>query len=162
MPMGEFPMGGGTMGLDPVYKPDPPAPVVNPRATKFDPSIKQFVLVDANGNPVDVHPVDQIVAVRWTTQVGQSASSPLMGTRLRTLIQGAAPSRHQAIALAEFNRVVADLVSAGDIVVFGVGLTQDPLNGAEVYTPTYANLRDPNTNPRNPRLNAKSLPPLQQ
>ena len=162
MPMGEFQMGMGNMGLDPVYRPNPPAAVPPPRAMKFDPSIKQFVLTDPNGNEVNVHPVDQIVAVRWTTQVGQSASSPQMGTRLRTLINGAAPSRHQAIALAEFNRVVTDLVSSGDIVVFGVGLTQDPLNGAEVYTPTYANLRDPNTNPRSPRLNAKSPPPLQQ
>jgi hypothetical protein len=150
MGAGQFAAGAGGAGWDPVYIPAPPNPVLPPRAVKYDPSIKQFVLVDSSGNAIDVHPVDQIVALRLTTEQGQSASSPKLGTRIRALINGAAPAKHQQIARSEVLRVLKDLLDAGDIKLIDVVATTNATNGAVAFVISYTNLRDPLTDPRYP------------
>jgi hypothetical protein len=160
MGIGQFGAGLGGAGQDPVYLPSPPAPVLPPRAVKFDPSVKQFLLFDENGNAIDVHPVDQIVALRLTTEQGQSASSPGLGQRYRVLFNAAQPVRHQDIALKETKRVLQDLIDAGDIKLLSVVLTTDPVNNAKVVIPSYVNLRSPKTDPRYPLANAVQAPPV--
>lgn len=152
MGMGDYPMGLGLAGADPVYKPVPPALVLVPRAVKYDPSIKQYVLFDVNGNAIDVHPVDQIVAIRLTTEQGQSASSPLLGTRIRSLCRAAAQARHQQIAQSEVNRVLKDLIDAGDAKIISVVAQRNPINMAEIFIVTYVNLRAQLVNPRYPQM----------
>lgn len=159
MGAGQYGCGVGPCGADPVYVPQSPSPVVPPRAVKYDPSVKGFVLTDANGNAIDVHPVDQMVAVRWTWEEGVSASSPTVGQRIRARMAVSAPNKWLSIAVDEFNLAVADLVTAGDVKVLGVVQTVNPTNGAVVFVPSYVNLRDPNTDPRYPLANAQSLQP---
>ena len=158
MGAGQFGAGAGGAGQDPVYLAVPPSAVLPPRAIKYDPTIKQYVLRDANGNAIDVHPIDQIVVSRWTTEQGQSASSPLLGQRLRKLFAVTAPARKPQVANAEMQRVVQDLINAGDIRYLGTVLRVDPVNNSTVVVPSYVNLRDPLTDPRYPTQNALSVP----
>jgi len=151
MGLGDFTLGQGLMGHDPVYILVPPAPVLVPRAVKYDPSIKQYDLFDNNGNAIDVHPVDQIVAIRLTTEEGQSGSSPTLGTRIRKLCRAAAPPRHQQIALTECKRVLKDLLDAGDVKLISVVVSRNPVNGAEIFIITYLNVRALSVNPRYPQ-----------
>jgi hypothetical protein len=157
MGAGQFGAGAGGAGMDPVYLAVPPAPFTGPRAVKYDPSIKQYVLTDANGNKIDVHPVDQIVVTRLTVEQGSSASSPTLGQRIRKLWNRSQPARYQQIAQAECTRVLQDLINAGDVKLLSVSVTFDPVNGARVVVPTYVNMRSPLTNPRFPDQNAQSL-----
>ena len=143
MGMGDFPAGSGPAGADPVYKPATALPVVGPRAVFYDPSIRQYVLTDASGRPLDVHPIDQIVASRTTSQKNQSTSSPDLGTRILARFKLAPPSRHPQIAYQEMASVLADLITAGDIQLLGVTLTVQPSNGAQIVIPNYINLRNP-------------------
>lgn len=155
MGAGSFGAGLGGAGFDPVYLPIPQQPVLTPRAVLYDPSVKQYLLTDSNGNKVDVHPIDQIVATRLTMQQGQSASRPDLGTRIRARFAQAAPVRHPQIAYQEVSAELADLISAGDVKLWSVQLLVTPA-GAEIVVPTYTNMRDPNTNPNNPSANANS------
>lgn len=157
MGAGQFGAGQGGAGMDPVYVAISPSPVLPPRAVKYDPSIKQYVLTDSNGNKIDVHPIDQIVATRLTVEQGSSASSPTLGQRIRKLWNRSQPDRYQQIALSECTRVLADLINAGDVKLLSVAVTLDPVNGARVVIPTYVNLRSPATNPRFPDQNATNL-----
>lgn len=138
MGMGDFPAGFGPAGVDPVYKPAPPSIVSPPAAIFYDPSIRQY-------NPaVIVDPIDQIVASRCTSQKNQSASSPDLGTRLRSRFAQTPPSQHAQIAFQEFTAVLADLIAAGDVTLLGVKLNRFASNGAEVAIPNYVNNRNPN------------------
>lgn len=150
MGLGSFPLGTSPLGLDPVYKPAPAAPPIGPRAVKYDPSIRQFVLVDALGNAVDVHPVDQIVALRLTTYQGQSPSEADLGTKLRQIsASGLSAARAQDAANAEIARVLQDLTDAGDILLRST-VSDFSVPGRAMFAVTYVNLRDPNNNKRYP------------
>jgi len=159
MGAGQFGAGFGSAGVDPVYVPVSPSVVVPPRAVKYDPSVKGFLLTDASGNAIDIHPVDQMVAVRWTWEQGVSASSPSVGQKIRARMAQVGPSKWLAIAVDEFNQAVADLVAAGDVKVLGVTQAVNPSNNSIVFIPSYVNLRDPKTDPRYPLANAQSLQP---
>lgn len=156
MGAGDFPAGAGLAGADPVYLPVPPAPPLTPRAVLYDPSVKQYLLRDARGNAIDVHPIDQIVATRLTTQQGQSASAPTLGTQIRAKFALAGPARHQQIAYQEVASALSDLLSNGDVKLWSVSLQIDPSNLRELITAIYTNLRDPNTNPNDPSGNAQT------
>lgn len=158
MGAGQFGCGLGPCGADPVYIPAAATPVLARRAVKYDPSIKQWVLLDASGNQIDVHPVDQMVAVRLTVEQGQSASSPTLGQRIRARINAAAPARHQQIALEECTRALQDLIDAGDVLLLSVVRSFDPVNGAVVFIPSYVNVRT--ADPRYPKQSATSAPPI--
>lgn len=155
MGAGDYGAGAGIAGADPVYIAPAVAPVLRPRAALYDPTIKQFVLTDANGNAIDVHPVDQMVAIRLTTEQGASGSSPTLGQRIRARFALAAPTRHLQIAFSEVSNTLSDLVAAGDVILVSVELSRN-VNGAQVVIPTYVNLRHPDTNPQFPLQNATS------
>jgi len=139
MGAGTFPA-FGPAGFDPVYNPASAAPPISARALKYDPSIRQFVLLDERGNAIDVDPVDQIVAIRLTTFVGQSGSQPTLGTRLLQITASTAPDRIPQAARSEVARVLSDLVASGDVRLVSVN-TFNGENGRYIFTVSYANLR---------------------
>lgn len=140
MGLGSFPLGSGGLGLDPVYKPAAVAPPAMPRAMLYDPRLKQFVLLDVNGIPTDVHPVDQIVAMRLTRYVNDSPSDKNSGTRLRLLAPLMTDANAQKIATTEISRVLGDLITAGDIRFLGV-VADLSVYGRAAFAPSYINLR---------------------
>jgi hypothetical protein len=148
-------MGSGSMGSDPVYLPAAVAGPLTPRAVFYDPNLKQFVLLDASGNAIDVHPVDQIVAMRLTGYQGQSPSAPDVGTRFRRITQGMPPAKAQQLATSEANRVLADLIAAGDITIQSVA-TDLSVYSRVMIAVTYVNLRDPRNSLRYPNTVAFS------
>ncbi len=146
MGAGTFPA-GSPAGFDPVYKPASAAPPISPRALKYDPSIRQFVLYDERGNLIDVDPVDQIVALRLTTFVGQSGSQPDLGTKLLQITANISPERIPQAAQNEVARVLADIVAAGDVRLVSVDTQVGP-NGRYIFLVSYVNLRTaPERNP---------------
>jgi phage gp46-like protein len=158
MGAGSFPAGLGGAGLDPVYLPTPAAQPLPPRALFYDPRLRQFSLTDALGNQFDVHPVDQIVALRLTSYQGQSTSQTTLGTRLRTISQGLSPDRAQQLAQTEVQRVLQDLIDAGDIRLISV-VADVSVYSRTQFAVTYVNLRDPANPLRYPnttQLNAGS------
>lgn len=157
MGAGDFSSGAGGAGLDPVYLPAPVSAVLPPRAVKYDPFVKQYLLTDANGNAIDVHPIAQIVAMRLTTERGVSASSPDLGTRIRRRFDAAAPTRHKQIAYDEVRATLADLIAAGDILFVGVTVTTDAFSRT-IVTASYVNLRDPDVDQRYPLQSAVTAP----
>jgi hypothetical protein len=135
---GTFPAGFGPAGVSPPYVSIPPSPLVPPRAVKYDPSIRQYVLYDNLGNLTDVDPVDQIVATRATVEQGQSGSNPSLGQRIRARWRIAAPSQKLAIAQQEIKTEFKDLTDAGDIAILSVVLKQNAA-GANVVVFAYKN-----------------------
>lgn len=143
MGLGSFGLGTGVLGADPVYVSAAVAGPVFPRALLYDPRLRQFVLLDPiTGNAIDVHPVDQIVAIRCTTYEGQVGSDPTLGHRLRTITSGMTQQKAQQAAEAEFNRILADLVQAGDISIQSVVADVSVYSRGQ-FAITYVNLRDP-------------------
>lgn len=153
MGLGEFPLGMGPMGADPVVLPPVVAPPFLPRAVWYDPTRKGFFLLDANGNATDVHPVDQIVALRLTMERGSSPSSPTVGTRIRARFASAPPQKYLGIAKSEVKNALQDLIDAGDITLLGVALSTNQSNGAQVVQATYVNHRDPRNSAISPQSN---------
>ncbi len=149
MGAGSFPAGLGGAGYDVVYQPAAVAPAQSPRSLFYDPKIKQFVLVDANGSPMDVHPIDQIVAMRLTMYVGQSPSAVAVGTKFRAISSGFTPDRAQQMAKQEVDRVLRDLVQAGDVRVSAVS-ADVTVRGRVQIAVTYVNMRDPRNSQRYP------------
>jgi hypothetical protein len=145
MGAGSFPAGYGPAGFDPAFVPDVrPAPFM-PRALVYQPTTQRFELFDKNGNQVDIHPVDQIVAVRCFIERGSSPSNPTLGDRLRALTARKDPRQVPQIALQEVRRLLGDLVTAGDIKVTSVYVDQS-IPGRKQFAITYVNLRDPTVN----------------
>lgn len=159
MGAGDFPAGAGIAGFDPVYLPVPAAAIVPPRAVKYDPSVKQFLLTDSNGNPTDVHPVDQIVALRLTSEQGQSKSVPGLGTRIRVRFQASPPSKRQQIAFDEVSTQLDDLIKAGDVLLVSVSVATN-LNATSVVVASYVNLKSPKLNQQAPLQSAVNAPPI--
>lgn len=157
MGMGDFPMGEGPAGADPVYLPAPSTPVLAPRAVFYNVALRQLQLTDDNGNAIDMDPIDQIVWSRTTPQQGSSASSPTLGTKILARFKLAPPSKHAQIAFQEMATVLADLIAAGDIQLNGVGFTTDPSTDAQIVIPNYTNLRNPNASSLYPTAASSSL-----
>ena len=144
MGAGSLPAGMGGAGFGPPYLPAAVMPVKLPRAVYYDPGSLQYVLTDANGNFLDMDPIDQIVATRWTVQQGQSGSVPGLGTQLKARFALTAPSKYPQIALDELTKAVADLVQAGDVRV--VRVTYQLVGGLNLVQGYYSNLRRQTSN----------------
>jgi hypothetical protein len=157
MGAGDFPAGTGGAGIDPNYVPAVVAPFL-PRAVKFDPFLKQYVLTDVNGNLIDVHPIDQIVATRLTTEAGASASAPTLGTLLRAIVARQPAAKITQLAYNEVARVLADLITNNDILLVSV-VADTHTRGRNLFAVTYVNLRDPATSPRFPLNNQQTVSP---
>jgi hypothetical protein len=159
MGAGNYAAGLGPAGFDPPLVPGfvlPPPPLA---AIYYDPSIRQYVLTDANGNPLSMDPIDQIVVTRWCTQQGQSTSDPGLGTKLKARFAAADPSKYQSIANDEFTSRVSDLVSSGDVLVARVVYSR-LISGANIVQGYYVNLRSQRTNPRNALASAVGAPQI--
>jgi len=158
MPAGDAPAGAPseTAGFNAVFVGAAPGVPFLPRAEAFDPSTKRFYLQDANGNYIDVHPVDQIMALRCTTLVGQSKSATDLGTRLAIVCARQPSSRVPQLAYSEVSRVVADLIANGDILLISV-VSNTAVRGRNLFAITYVNLRSESTNPQFPLQNATTI-----
>jgi hypothetical protein len=170
MPAGDYPAGQGPAGFDPVWVPTPPTPAFLPRAEFYDPFQKRFFLTqeDRLGLPaatpptyIDMHPIDQIVALRGTTQKGQSKSATDLGTRIAAVCARQPSARVPQLAYQEVANVFADLIANGDILLLSV-TADTSVRGRNLFTINYVNLRDPSTNPKFPLANAQTVDVLGQ
>ena len=157
MGAGDFPAGAGGAGYDPPYVPPAPVPPFLPRASFFDPSINQFLGQDEDGTNIDMHPVDQIMALRLTTLQGQSKSLTTLGTRLGIICARLQTAKLPQTAYNEVKSVVQDLIDNGDVILVSVTLDPASSPGKNIFDIAYVNLRDPKTNPRFPLTNTRSV-----
>lgn len=147
-----YPAGVSPAGRDPTVFLAPPPIVVTPRAVKFNPTTKQFVM-NADGQLADVHPVDAAVARILCIEQGSVPSQPSLGTRLRALTNRVDPRQVPNIALNEVKRALQPYIDRGDVLL--VSVTADVSTpGRTIFVVQYVNMRDPATNPTNPLPNA--------
>lgn len=156
MGAGDAPAGAGLAGFDVPYIPPVPQKPFLPRAAFFDPSINQFLTYDENGNPIDMHPIDQIVVLRLATRQGQSKSLTTLGTRLAVVCARLPAAKVPQAAYSEVSSVLNDLIVNGDILLASVTVDQR-LRGQNIFKVSYVNLRSPLTNPRYPLSNTSSV-----
>lgn len=141
MGAGSFPAGEGFAGFDPGYTP-PAAPLAlrTPVAIEYDPATRTYVVQASDGTLVEIHPIDQQVAILLTIEDGSVPSTTGTGARFRKLVARADPANIPGIALNEAKRVLADLITSGDIEL--VSVTTDTSVPGRVYIYVeYKNLR---------------------
>ncbi len=143
MPAGSSPAGAGPAGFDPTVT-SPPSDPATTRALRFDLATRRFV-EDGTGGFVDVHPVDQKVALLLGTEQGSLPSTPTLGQRYRKRVNGIDPKKIPAVVLDETRVTLAPLIAAGDIVLLDVQ-TDASIRGRVVIAVTYRNLRSGTVN----------------
>jgi hypothetical protein len=141
MPAGSYGAGSGGAGFDPLFVSDSTlgAPT---RALRYDLATRRFV-EDGAGGFVDIHPVDQKVALLLGTEQGSLPSVATMGQRYRARVNGIDPRLIPAVVLDETRVTLAALLTAQDIELLDVKTDAASFRGRVVIAVTYRNLRDP-------------------
>lgn len=122
--------------------PDVPAarPTSLPRAILFDGSSRTFPR-DADGRLIDIHPVDQEVALAVLLVQGGIASSPATGSTLRSVESGA-DGGLQIDVERRLTAALARPLAAGDIRIIWIRTRIGPRWRTGIHL-RYQNLRDP-------------------
>lgn len=143
MGAGTYRAGIGLAGANPLATVGVQSTTGPQRAAKYDPFTKTFPL-DANGNFIDVHPVDQGVAMALGISVGKLRSAPTTGHGLLALPR-ASPSKSKSDVTAAVNEALAPWVARGDIAIVSIDSdTPNPnINGTTIVAVSYHNLRLP-------------------
>lgn len=130
-----YPAGMGPVG-DAARRGTPNARL--PVVPSFDPLLRDVPL-DANGEAVGVHPVDQEVAVCLSPK-GSFASAPDTGLDMERI--AAAPANKLQAVLDDETRVaLRRAIDAGDVAVLSVHI--DSVHAPRAWTTHYRNLRLP-------------------
>ena len=154
MGAGNFPAGRGRAGFDPpqVIPSKPVAQYAD--AMQYSVGQRGFVYQNpATGDPVTVlplssgtnavqgmDPVDQKVALLIGIEYGAIGSAPTQFSKMRQLLSRVPADKKPTIARQELNRLFAQLLSAGDIVITDV--TVDTVGqGTDQVFFSYDNLR---------------------
>lgn len=120
------------------------------RAALFDPLSKTFPLGD-DGKHIDVHPVDQAMALALCLTAGSIKSAPKTGHTLRQ-IKRAEGDTVQREAEDRVRLATADLVARGDVELLKITVASDPIpNGRLLVDVSYRNLRLSRTDPQTVR-----------
>ena len=118
MGAGSCPAGHAPAGADAGVSSGPPRPTTYPRAIQFLAQQRGFPIDDA-GRYIDVHPVDQRVAMKLTFVAGSLGSNQEIGHKLRSIPYTTAatvPAEvRDAVALA-----LADELAAGEIKILEI------------------------------------------
>ena len=139
MALGSYACGIGPCGMDPPLAIDRISPTLPP-APKYDPALHAHPL-NANGELVAVHPVDQAVALALHIPLGSIQSAPGTGIDYAKLKRASRLALQQTV-----NDVVqvalATLISEGDIKLIGSPLIPGS-GGKPFFYVDYVNLRLP-------------------
>lgn len=145
MGAGQYPVGYGPAGFDPTSITAPTA-TLGGRAMYFD-LITRDVPVDADGNYLEMHPIDSQVMVALGIQLGSVLSAPLVGSTIANL-----PIDDSVPMTAEANRRVqaalSDLIANGDVALVLVNAYAGPSWRAHIEI-IYQNLRLPSQDAQN-------------
>lgn len=137
MGAGSFPAGLGLCGLDPLPNPVPPRSVTFPVALQYDGQSKDFLL-DANGEYLSIHPVDQAVALALILGLGTISSAPSAGAAFRQIkrITNTTPKQAEDMVRA----ALRDLVNAKKISIVTINVETRMTQGSTLIDVTYVNL----------------------
>lgn len=142
MGAGAFRAGSGPAGGSPTRRSvGLGLPNGGPRAALYDPATKSFRL-NPDGTFVEVHEVDQGVAMALGMAAGSILAAPATGHTLLSIPRGSSPSR-QNDADDRVKKALAGFVSRGDIQILNV-ITEVPTpdaNGRILAAVEYRNLR---------------------
>ena len=119
-----------------------------PQAMQFDPGLRQFVQ-NADGSMASIHPVDQKVALALGIENGSIPSATSQGHKIRQLLNRLDPSKRPQVATQEVRRVLADMITAGDVILVLVAVDASRGDSTRVNV-TYVNTRLATYNPANP------------
>lgn len=137
MGLGDFPCGGSPCGHDALPPPVPPRTTQPPVALRYDGATKDF-LKDDSGRYLEVHPVDQEVALALCVGLGTLPSVPGAGAAFRKIkrITNSTPNLASDMAKA----ALSDLVRAGKIQIQSIAAETRVPPGATLIAVTYVNL----------------------
>ncbi len=127
---GFYGAGAGPAGYGPVLEPTAPRAVTPPRSLLFQLNGFDFPL-DANGLYQDVHPTDQWVALQVGTILGSIATSPTVGSALRSITHVGAPST-QREAEDAIRRALAPKINAGLVKIDAIDYEALPYGGFKI------------------------------
>ena len=135
---GFYGAGSEPAGYGPVLSPTAPRAVTPPRAILFQLNGFDFPL-DDNGLYQDVHPTDQWVALQVGIVLGTVASSPTVGSALRSITHVGAPSTKRE-AQDAIRVALAPKITDGSILVESIDYEAKSFGGFKVAL-RYQNLR---------------------
>jgi hypothetical protein len=121
MAAGMYPAGAGPAGHPPVAPMSDRTPVRRVAAALFDP-VTHDNPTDELGRVIEVHPVDQAVAIALSSERGRLTSTPDIGNRLRGLPRADDPTFANA-ARDDVARTLATLIGRGDVTLLGVDVS---------------------------------------
>lgn len=133
---GTYPAGFGPPGFAPVVAADPPDPATYPRSILLDGATRDFTL-DAKGRYVDLHPVDQKVALALLVAKGKLAADSSQGQALASVTFGTDVVNKTTTTVRE---AVADIVAANEISIIAIEVDAKADVGAIFVAFSYLNL----------------------
>lgn len=149
MGAGSYRAGIGPAGASPITS-NLSLPNQGQRAALFDPLSKTFPLGD-DGKHVDIHPVDQAMAMALCIPAGALKSAPKTGHTLREIPRAEGDTVHRE-AEDRVRRATAGIVARGDVALLKISVASDPLpNGRLLVDVSYRNLRLSRTDPQTVR-----------
>lgn len=134
---GHSPAGHAPAGADPVVSSGPPRAVTYPRAIQFLAQQRGFP-TDAAGRYIDVHPVDQRVAMKLTFELGKLGSNPEFGHKLRQIRYTTATTVPAEVKDA-VNLALADELAAKEIQILDIA-SETPTKSSLAVAVSYVNL----------------------
>jgi hypothetical protein len=137
MGAGDYPAGAGPAGSDPIVSTGPAVDKQFP-VPLYDLVTKDFPL-DAHGEYLATHPVDQAVALALGIQAGKVAGDPALGNTLKAIIKAGGPTLQNNVE-TRIRTALQTLLNAGDIEIGTIVVETIPLGGFLVAV-AYRNLR---------------------
>lgn len=143
MGAGDFPAGDGPAGHDPVAAPSASPASSPPMALLYDPQTRDFRL-GSDGRFVEIHPVDQEVALAIMLQFGTVGSSTTSGSKLLRIKR--APGLLLESTVGDIVRqALSRPLARGDITISNIDVSR-PNRSQTLLVLTYVNnrLQSPN------------------
>lgn len=129
-------------GLDPQVRTAVGPTPAYPRALQFDPQTRAY-LQDSTGKMVELDATDSKVALLTGIGYGDVPADPTFGQKLRQVLNRIDPSKANAVATQELQRLLRSLIAAGDIVMRTVDVQAPTALGQMAVRFSYKNLRAP-------------------
>ncbi len=143
MPLGFYPLGFGPLGAVPPSTPAVPVRATYPRSLWFDGATRDYT-IGADGRYLDLHPVDQRVALALLVALGSITLAPALGSTITSVAPGAPTTL--AAATAAVRRALRDLLAEPAIVLRSV-VVETSAHGRLEAAVTYVNLARAATDP---------------
>jgi hypothetical protein len=137
MGLGDYPLGFGPLGHDPIADPSESTLREPPKALFYDPATRDFRL-RSDGAFEAVHPVDQEVAIRMTFLAGSFGGDAELGSKVWTIEY---LGQDLEAKVRDYVRTaLAPMLERGDIEISAIPVERHSLGGM-AYAVEYFNLR---------------------